>query len=276
MLQSPTVPNYTTQQQLATNSNGPATYGGSTSDLHSGVGMSFEGGAETSSTANSDKPANDKYEEAILAGDIVYTKNYGWVDMNHAFEPSTRANVGADNLWRQLQNQTGETKDGYFKVTSMQDASVAGMLPGVIGEYWVKIGLSGSDMIDVAVHILKEVSLAFEALQGMAFWSGSSFEPADLPSNMLGLYRAIFPTMTQAYIELLIEPLTPAQSLEVYRQYPGTFTSSEYKNHSFSPKFFENKFSPDFPMVPIELTRLLFNAIIPNENLIRINLKPKY
>ena len=39
------------------------------------------------------------------------------------------------------------------------------------------------------------------------------------------------------------------KSVQIYKQYPGTFTISKYKNKKFTPRFFDNEFCkrPLFP-----------------------------
>jgi hypothetical protein len=201
----------------------------------------------------------DKYEEGILKGKIVYTKNYGWVDMTHAFTPSKRDYVSAVSLWKQIDEELGEkitvsSSEGHL-VIYKQDAKVLPLVPpiGITRYYWVKNGLSQQEKKEIALRIFEEVSVAFETLQGFAFWSGSSFEPADLPSNILGFYMAVEPELTKEKIIKLIEPLTPNQSLDVYRQYDGTFTEDKYKNRSFTPVSFPNKYAPNKVQIPAHL-----------------------
>jgi RHS repeat-associated protein len=212
---------------------------------------------------NENKPQpRDEYEEEILADDpdIVYTANYGWVDTSHAFEESDRPYIGASNLWNQILNEKGvksNTPSGEkgFKVTYRQDASVFGMKLGVTKSYFVKSGLSIEKKEQVALAIFQEVSIEFEKFQALGVVIGrgdSTFEPADLPSNMLGFYSAVRGISEEKIMDL-INPLTPEESISVYRQYPGTFTDKKYKNYSFEPSFFKNKFSPSSPKIPKEL-----------------------
>jgi hypothetical protein len=219
------------------------------------------GNAKNAPGLNEDK--KDKYDHAVLNGSYVYTKNYGWVDTTHAFSTNNKKLTGAATLWNQIKDETGSKSrspndDNGFLVSYRQDAKV---MPGVsrVGvtkEYFVKYGLSIKEKEKVALAIFQEVSMEFEGLQGMAFWSGSSFEPADLPSNMLSFYNALRPELTKDKIMAMIEPLTSEQSLAVYRRYPGTFTEAKYKNHNFSPKFFMNEYSPLNPQVPDQLKEI--------------------
>lgn len=203
------------------------------------------------------KLKSDIYEKAILEGHYIYTKNYGWVDMTHAFGTNKGKKTGASLLWRQIKDETGEKSispgdNNGFHVIYRQDASVISSLPriGITKEYFVKYGLTLKEKEEIALAIFQEVSLAFEDMQGFAVWSGSSFEPADLTSNILSFYNAIRPSLTQEKIMELLEPLSTEESLNVYKKYPGTFTDKKYKNKSFTPKFFPNEYSPKNPVVP--------------------------
>jgi hypothetical protein len=60
--------------------------------------------------------------------------------------------------------------------------------------------------------------------------------------------------LSKSDIEALIKPLSKSQSIEVYRENPGTFS---IKNRSFTPILFPNKYSPD-PKIPA-----LFQSITP-------------
>ena len=150
--------------------------------------------------------ASDQYEVAILKGKIIYTRNYGWVDKTHAFSGSpkdkNRGHIGAPNLWKQVneeqQHITLQLNGGYV-VNYGQDARVISWIPriGISKFYWVRSGLTTQQKREVAVAIFQEISKEFENMQGLAPWSGSSFEPADLPSNMLGLYIAMKPELNE-------------------------------------------------------------------------------
>ncbi len=212
--------------------------------------------------------SRDKYESAIKRGDIVYTKNYGWVDTTHAFETSTRDYVGANKLWNQILNETGKkgTHNGVegFYIKYRQDAKVMGHLVGIEGTFFIKSGLSLEQKEQAALSIFQQVSFEFEYLQLLGYAIGrgdSAFEPADLPSNMLGFYMAVKPELTKDKIMSLIEPLSAQESLEIFNNHSDMFShlfeKLKYKNTSFSPIYFNNKYS-DSISVPNEL-----NSIVP-------------
>jgi len=65
--------------------------------------------------------------EDVVNGLLVYTCKAGWIDKNHALKTTSRPNVGADNLWRQVNSESGPRSrfpgvNGY-KVTYTQDAT---------------------------------------------------------------------------------------------------------------------------------------------------------
>lgn len=198
---------------------------------------------------------NDSYEKGILDKDISFSRNYGWVDQTHAFTDTKRKDVdiGIGNLWSKILNEKGNSS---FDVNYTQVASVFGFKVGETGEFRIKGGLSIQEKREVALAIVQDVSLKFEALQSFAFWSGSSFEPADLPSNILSFYRTVYNDLDSDKLKDLIGILNPISSLRVYRQYPGTFTDGKYKNRSFSPKYFNSIFSPNDFNVPAQLSRV--------------------
>jgi hypothetical protein len=208
---------------------------------------------------------DEKYRAAIRAGRIIYTCNAGWIDMTHAFTETrrNRFGVGARSLWNQITAESGYKSkapgENGFLVVYRQDAQVVGFLPtvGVTRKYFVQYGLPVSRQEQIAMAIFQEVSLEFEALQayGAAIGRGdSSFEPADLTSNLLGFYKIIRPELTQERILQLCGKLSIKQSLDILSLYPGTFSSEKYKNKRFTPRFFPNRYcNCTNPVLPAEL-----------------------
>ncbi len=212
---------------------------------------------------------DDEYYRAIAViekgedyAKYIYTCNCGWIDTSHAFTPSKRDpkfHVGADRLWKQIKDESGLLSvwaNGY-KVIYTQDIMRLGISIGVTKEYFVKKGLDTTTREKIAMAIMQDVSMEFESLQGLHPTSGSSFEPADLVSNILGLYSVLRPKLTKKYIvENLCKQIGKEKSVKVYKQYPGTFTISNYKNKKFTPRFFDNEFckKPVFPKEFQEIT----------------------
>lgn len=219
---------------------------------------------------------DDEYYRAIAIAkkgkdypDYLYTCNCGWIDTRHAFEKTKRTakEIGADNLWNQFKNPEDclqSVLGNGFQVIYRQDASIFGITEiGVTKKYFVKNGLELKIRERIAMTIFQEVSMEFERLQklGVAIGKGdSAFEPADLVSNILGLYSVLRPRLTKKYIiENLCKNVGIENSLKIYKKTPGTFTLSEYKNEKFTPHFFdkEKEFCKN-PVFPKE-----FQEIIP-------------
>jgi hypothetical protein len=206
---------------------------------------------------------SDKYVRAIKEGWIVYTCNCGWLDKSHMginknnklIIPQNQY-VGAINLWKQINEEVGfksKYRNG-FRIIYRQEASITSFLPniGVTKKYFIPSGLSLQQKEAIALSIFQELSIEFEDLQadGAIIGRGdSSFELADLISNLLGFYLAIDSSLSIDKVFRLAKTLTAEQSLEMYSKYPETFTSEKYKNRKFTPIFFENSFctSPKFP-----------------------------
>ena len=186
--------------------------------------------AGTEGSWSEEQPKND-YEKAIIKGKYYYTSNYGWVDKTHAFSTTSRENIGTQSLWNNILNELGEkSSDGSgFRLKYGQDAKVGPFKPGFFGDFYVSSNLDIDQKQKVAMSILLEVSYNFEKLQGLHPTSTSSFEISDMPSNALGLYKAMY-NLSRSDVEKLIQPLSPLQSIDVYRQYPNTF-STKNKRH---------------------------------------------
>lgn len=204
---------------------------------------------------------DDKYYRAIEKDDYAYTCNCGWIDKSH-FKTTTirdRIDIGATNLWKQIKNEIGVKsvwKNG-FKVIYSQDIVKLGISIGVTKEYFIKSGLPVNIKERVAMTIFQEVSMEFEQLQSLHPTSGSSFDPSDLVSDLLGFYSVLRPKLTQKFIlENLCKEMSKDKSVSIYKKYPGTFTISKYKNKKFTPRFFENEYckNPVFPKEFQEIT----------------------
>ncbi|MDD3005440.1 hypothetical protein [Flavobacterium sp.] len=227
----------------------------------------FEGGKYNEwfkeSSEYNDK-INQKYRDAIKKGLIVYTCNCGWIDRTHAFMESNRPNISADKLWKQIKNETGtksnSPNESGFLVIYRQDATVTSFLPpiGVTRKYFVEYGLDVEVKEKIALSILQEVSIAFEELQSYGSLIGrgdSSFEPADLVSNLLGFYSVIRPSLSESKIFELAKRFSTKDSLNLFDQYPDTFTNIKYKNKKFTPIFFPNKKCSN-PIFPLEFQEI--------------------
>jgi hypothetical protein len=203
---------------------------------------------------------NVKYVNAINKGETVYTCNCGWFDTNHAFKVSGGADqrIGLDNLWKNIQRDFGQKSlmpgsNGY-KLTYRQEAKSI----GITKSYYIPYGLTLNVKKQIALAILRDVSVAFEALQigGILLGDGSSsFEVSDLVSNQVGLY-ARFNNQDKDTILQNCGKLTPAESLAIYKLYPTIWDQFNftYRNTTFNPIFFSNTYctNPVFPYNNIE------------------------
>jgi hypothetical protein len=191
---------------------------------------------------------------------IIYTCNCGWFDRGHAYTaPSLRPHVGAANLWNSILKEDGPPEvigrvpmPG-FVVTYRQEArqKIAGvaLYPGIERQYVVRRRLSNVVKQGVALAIVMDVSIAFESLQGS--WasrtltgSDSGFSEEDLVSNLIGLYKTIFPMID---VDQLCKPVSVAASQAVWMA-NGSVGSN--KNKQFRPRFHpcsECKGTPRFP-----------------------------
>ena len=191
--------------------------------------------------------------EDVVKGLLVYSCKGGWIDKNHALKTTTRAFVGADNLWKQILNETGDKSKAPgvngFKVTYIQDATK--MRIGVTKNYCVKSGLPLNIRESVALAIFQEVSMEFESLQGWgALISDSSFSVEDLVSNMIGFYKVVRPGPD--YVALC-QPVSIAASLKIWDTKGAVGT---HKNKKFEPVFFDCDECTAKGPYPIELQKI--------------------
>ncbi|MEK7725450.1 MAG: DUF4056 domain-containing protein [Acidobacteriota bacterium] len=175
--------------------------------------------------------------EDIQKGLLVYTCKGGWIDKNHALKTTTRPFIGADNLWKQIINETGSKSKAPgtngFKVTYIQDATSLHL--GITKHYCVKSGLPLNIKESVALAIFQEVSMLFEDFQGWGEYFGkdSSFSVEDLVSNLVGFYTVVRPGTD--YVALC-EPVSKEASLKIW----DTFGSvGSHKNKKFEPVYFD-------------------------------------
>lgn len=179
----------------------------------------------------------DAKRKAVEAGKIVYTCNCGWIDTTHATDTTKRPYVGAKNLWKQVKDETGQKSfdgNGYL-VLYAQDAALFGLKIGAFGPYFVKYGLTVEQKKSVALAIFQEISRQFESMQGLAFWSDSSFSQEDLVSNIIGFYSAVQGVPFERYMALC-KQVTVKASLEVF---DTSGSPGSMKNKTFEPIFHE-------------------------------------
>lgn len=174
---------------------------------------------------------------------LAYTCNCGWIDAGHANPLSTKLNVGAANLWRDVLAETDKyTLNGIeeFRLKYTQNAAAWGITFDSNGEYFVKSGLSEYEKKKVALAIFQEISLGFERIQGVGikgflsetFGSGSSFSEEDLVSNLVGFYDAVERTHWQDRCGVV----SRQASINIWDN-GGATGAGKNKNYGFIPRY---------------------------------------
>lgn len=206
----------------------------------------------------------------IVNDRLIYTCNCGWIDLNHMEDPSTRAYVGAKNLWKQLdENERAATNTGScispmraaiyyysvtelakfpdgnlgYKVTYKQDMGNKYIKTDITRSYLVKYGLTLEQKKSVALSIFMEVSKLFEDHQDSFPWSlitNSGFSAEDLVSDLLGFYIAISEYSKESVLKLC-HPVTKQTSLKIWDR-DGAI--GDIKNKTFEPAFSSDTSNP--------------------------------
>lgn len=199
---------------------------------------------------------SDIIDRSIASGrkyGLVYTKRCGWVDLGHA-NPE-----GANSLWQQVlkEKDSGGAKTGYFRIAYKQMMGRKNLFKvGVLKKYDIKKGLNESIKKSVALSIFLDVSHAFEGMQSNWLFrqaTNSGYSAEDLVSNLIGFYRAIYPS--KQFIALC-QPVGKAVALEIWDKY-GEVGSN--KNYSTVPYIFPIPPASGGPMsvqLPMELNTI--------------------
>jgi len=200
----------------------------------------------------------------IMVGGRGYTCKAGWLDKKHAFISDWSETTSLDGLWIQLL-RGNEGSDDYYTVTYIQGQIIG--IPLASGHFLVKSRLNHEILKSIAVGILEKVSLKYEGLQ-YSLGHDSGFEPADLVGNVIGLnsrFRLYADKsnisksdeekrnlLTGVYNNMMSElnGKNTRESLEIYRQYPGSFTREEYKVKTLTPRYFSNSYCEETPQIP--------------------------
>ena len=165
---------------------------------------------------------------------MVYTCNCGWLDLGHANPTSSRANVGATNLWATILGETGEKSPNalWHRVRLNMKARKFGLEMGVEPDHAVKLGLTLAEKESVALAIFAQASTDFEAKQNLVpdFISDSGFSGEDLVSNLAGFYGAV---RGVDYVAVC-RPVSRAAAEKVWTDY-GAPGETRNKNNSFRP-----------------------------------------
>jgi hypothetical protein len=166
---------------------------------------------------------------------LLYTKKVGWIDLGHA-RPG-----GAKKLWNKVRSEPSSWNDEYYVINYSEMMFISKKHMGTIGgagvgkEFEIKRNLSLKEKKSVAMAIYFDVSMKFEAFQGICplpKTRDSSFSGEDLVSNLIGFYRAVEPG--KKYIEMC-EPVSKKKALELWDKYGPI---GKYKNHKIRPLLF--------------------------------------
>lgn len=156
---------------------------------------------------------------------LIYTKKCGWVDLGHA-NPE-----GAKALWDKISTEAsdGQASTGYFRISYRQMMGRKNVvMVGVVKNYEIKKGLSLDQKRSVALSIFMDVSHSFEGMQSNWLFrlaTNSGYSAEDLVSNLIGFYRAVFPS--QQFISLC-QPVSLDQALNVWDTYGAVGDNKNY------------------------------------------------
>lgn len=122
-----------------------------------------------------------------------FTANCGWIDWSHA-QPGLSRNLIArvQSASDALRTAGGTSTAGQLNTPSMQSSAGGIVLSSTSLSIQLLRPLSSQEVLSVALSIFKRISLVFETLQEWTDPIGhSSFSQEDLPSNLIGFYRAV-------------------------------------------------------------------------------------
>lgn len=171
----------------------------------------------------------------VEAGGAVYSCNCGWVDWGHA-----RPEIAS--YWGRIVNETGMSsrgRNGYRLIASMKHGKF-GITDGVATAAFVKKGLSLDERESVALAVLNNLTVRFEAMQAnwyYQFLTTSGFSEEDFPSNLLGFYQKVR-SISRDQVERECVVLTTKQSLAVWDETGGT--------KMYRPKWVANHWVPRY------------------------------
>lgn len=130
----------------------------------------------------------------VRDGRYSYSNNCGWIDWSHA-DPSLattlieRVQAASDALQAAGSGATADT--GAMRTPTMTSRAAGVVLSSAQLRMRLTRPLSGSEVLAVALHAFKTLSRVFETQQQWTDLLGqSSFAQEDLPSNLIGFYRA--------------------------------------------------------------------------------------
>lgn len=168
-----------------------------------------------------------------VAGRYSFSSNCGWIDWGHADGGlATRliAAVRSASSALQTAGTAATATTGQFTTDPMRSQALGIVLSSASLRVKLLRPLSTSEVLEVALSIFKTLSIAFETQQEWTdFLGDSAFAQEDLPSNLLGFYRAAR-GFNLADIERFCGAMDVTASVAEYDR-----NHSFRKNRTFSP-----------------------------------------
>ena len=186
-------------------------------------------------------------EEDIRNSRATYSSSCGWIDWTHAesgFAIQLLAAVRTASESIQT-NDEGEPQPQPINLPSMESTQMGITFTSVNGRVFLRRRLNESEVRRVALRLLMLQSNEFEEMQSWTdMLKSSSFSEEDLPSNVIGFYRAAM-SYSRSDIARLCRSMDMAASLSHFEGY--IFTT----NRTFLP------FGDRAALWPRELTTIL-------------------
>lgn len=156
-----------------------------------------------------------------------YSTNCGWVDWGHALPHTAQHFIDAvqaasDRI--SAQGTATPTPETAAPARGLRSSAVDITMSAVTPTVEIKRALSPAEVNRVALTLFQYASVAFETQQQSTDWmASSSFSEEDMPSNILGFYRAAR-GLTREKVGQECGTWSPEESLKVYEGY--TFTDN--------------------------------------------------
>lgn len=204
---------------------------------------------------------------------LVYSCNCGWIDWSHA-KPGI-----ADGLWEALNHPHKYTDDNIYGITVKDDTFVElyrwynvpkyrdnyygltyqmfhgkfGIIDGVNITYAVRYNLTETQKESIALGIFQKVAFKFENYQGswpFSWFISSGFSEEDLPSDLIGFYRAV-KGYSESDIKTYCKTISKEASKKIWKKSGGLG-----KNKTWSPVYHECECDNKKPCWPDELNTI--------------------
>lgn len=172
-------------------------------------------------------------EEQIKSRQLIYSYNYGWIDMTHAIPTNTIKFVN------KLQHKNQLAIDYYLIDYSQSVGAVYFDTPiklEIKHTYKIKSNLDSNTLEQIGFNIFAHVSNHFEKIQNvpiMPIKLNSSFQEGDMTGNLISFCLAT-KKITSDSIKKNLNPANILASLMLYEK------SKKFKNQKFFPIYYTN------------------------------------